>query len=159
MLSNANGSNHGQDRTFVTPEPVALSEEAVSDVSSTSALFSVQVNPGGADTTYHFEYGPSEAYGESVPVPAGDLGSGTSSESVAVRAEGLLSETTYHVRVVASNLLGTVYGPDEVVHDAGGRRRVRAAGWPGVGTGLAADQGRGAYRTDWRRGGRHGQRD
>ena len=112
-VSNANGLNHGQDRTFVTPKPVALSEESVSDVSSTSALFGVQVNPGGEDAVYHFEYGPSEAYGESVPVPAGDLGSGTVSEPVAVRVEGLLEASTYHVRVVASNLLGTVYGPDQ----------------------------------------------
>ena len=112
-VSNANGVNRGQDRTFVTPEPVALSEEIVTDVSSTSALFSVQVNPGGAAAVYHFEYGPSEAYGGSVPVPAGDLGSGTVSEPVAVRVEGLLEATTYHVRVVASNLLGTVYGPDQ----------------------------------------------
>jgi Tol biopolymer transport system component len=112
-VANANGSNVGQDHTFVTPEPVALSEEAVSDVSSASALFSVQVNPGGADATYSFEYGPSVAYGASVPLPAGDLGSGTVSESVSARAEGLLGGTTYHVRVAASNLLGTVYGPDE----------------------------------------------
>jgi hypothetical protein len=111
-VSNANGSNQGQDRTFVTPEPVVFSEEAVSDVSSSSALFSVQVNPGGADTTYHFEYGPSVSYGESVPAPAGDLGAGTSSEPVSARAQDLLGETTYHVRVVASNVLGTVYGPD-----------------------------------------------
>ncbi len=112
-VSNANGSNKGQDRTFVTPQPVALSEEAVSDVSSTSALFSAQVNPGGASTTYAFEYGTSVSYGESVPVPAGNLGSETSSVPAFVRVEGLLGETTYHVRVVASNLLGTVYGPDE----------------------------------------------
>ncbi|HWX45039.1 MAG TPA: hypothetical protein VNY52_06925 [Solirubrobacteraceae bacterium] len=111
--SNANGSNQGRDRTFVTPEPVALSEEGVSDVSSASALFSVQVDPGGADTTYDFEYGPSVSYGESLPVPAGDLGAGTSSESVSVRPEDLRGETTYHVRVVATNVLGAVYGPDE----------------------------------------------
>jgi NHL repeat len=112
-VSNANGSNPGQDRTFVTPEPVAFSEESVSDVSSASALFSVQVDPGGADTTYVFEYGTSVSYGESVPAPAGDLGAGTSSEPVSVRAQDLLGETTYHVRVVASNVLGTVYGPDQ----------------------------------------------
>ena len=110
--SNANGVNHGQDQAFVTPAPVALSEEIVTDVSSTSALFNVQVNPGGAEATYHFEFGSSEAYGESVPVPAGDLGSETSGEPVSVRVEGLSEATTYHVRVVASNLLGTVYGPD-----------------------------------------------
>ncbi len=112
-VSNANGSNQGQDHTFITPAPVAFSEQGVSDISSTSALFSIQVNPGGADTTYDFEYGPSVSYGASVPVPAGDLGSGTSSEPVSVRAQDLLAQTTYHVRVVASNVLGTVYGPDQ----------------------------------------------
>ena len=112
-VANANGSDEGQDRTFLTPEPVALSEEAVSDVSSTSALFSVLVDPGGADTTYHFEYGTSESYGESVPVPVGDLGSETSSVPVSVRVEGLSPQTTYHVRVVASNVLGSVFGPDQ----------------------------------------------
>jgi hypothetical protein len=113
-VTNANGSNQGLDRIFVTPQPVALAEEAVSDVSASSALFSVQVDPGGADTTYRFEYGTSEAYGASVPVPAGDAGSETSAVAVSVRVEGLLPETVYHARVVASNVLGTVYGPDEV---------------------------------------------
>ena len=44
-VSNANGSNVGQDRTFVTPEPVTISEASVSDVSSTSALFAALVDP------------------------------------------------------------------------------------------------------------------
>ncbi len=112
-VANANGANQGQDRTFVTPEPVGLSEESVSDVSSTSALFSSQVDPHGADTTYHFEYGTSVSYGESLPAPPGDLGAGTSSVVAAVRAQNLTPETTYHLRVVASNVLGTVYGPDQ----------------------------------------------
>ncbi len=112
-VSNANGSNVGVDRTFLTPEPVGVSEEGVSDVSSTSALFGAQVDPEGSDTTYDFEYGTSVSYGESIPVPAGDLGAGTSSELAAVRAQDLLAETTYHVRLVASNVLGTVYGPDK----------------------------------------------
>ena len=112
-VANANGSDEGRDRTFLTPEPVALSEEAVSDVSSTSALFSARVDPGGADTAFHFEYGTSVSYGESLPVPVGDLGSETSSVPVSVRVEGLSPQTTYHVRLVASNLLGVVYGPDQ----------------------------------------------
>ncbi len=120
--SNANGSNYGQDRTFVAPEPVALSEEGVADVSSTSALFSVLVNPGGSDTTFEFEYGTSEAYGQRAPLPAGDLGAGTGVETASVRVQGLASETTYHMRVVATNVLGTVYGPDETftTQSAGG---------------------------------------
>jgi WD40-like Beta Propeller Repeat len=112
-VSNANGSNVGQDRTLLTPEPVGISEEGVSDVTSGSALFSALVNPEGSDTTFHFEYGTGLSYGESVPVPDGDLGTGTNSERAAVRAQDLLADTTYHVRIVASNALGTVYGPDE----------------------------------------------
>ncbi|HWX43929.1 MAG TPA: hypothetical protein VNY52_01240 [Solirubrobacteraceae bacterium] len=112
-VANAHGSNVGQDRTFLTPEPVALSEEGVSDVSSGSALFSALVNPGGADTMFHFEYGTSASYGESAPVPDGDLGAVTGSEQATVRAQDLLPNTTYHVRLVANNALGTVYGPDE----------------------------------------------
>jgi Tol biopolymer transport system component len=111
-VSNANGSNVGIDKTFTTPEPVAISDEGVSDVSAESALFSAQVDPGGSDTTFHFEYGTSVAYGESVPVPDGDLGAGTSGAPVSVRPEGLAAGTTYHVRLVASNALGVVYGPD-----------------------------------------------
>ncbi|HEY3829156.1 MAG TPA: hypothetical protein VGL57_08175 [Solirubrobacteraceae bacterium] len=111
--SNANGSNQGLDRVFTTPEPVAISDESVSDISANGALFNAQVDPGGAATTYHFEYGTSVSYGESVPVPAGELGGGTSAESVSVRVQGLLAETTYHARLVASNVLGTVRGPDE----------------------------------------------
>ncbi len=86
-VANANGSDEGQDRTFLTPEPVAVSEEEVSDVSSGSALFSARVDPGGADTAFHFEYGPSVSYGESVPVADGDLGGGVSGELVSVRPE------------------------------------------------------------------------
>jgi hypothetical protein len=111
-VANENGSNQGLDQTFITPEPVVIAEESVSDVSSASAQFNAQVNPGGANTTYHFEYGLDTSYGESLPVPAGELGPQTSSEPVSVSAQGLLADTTYHVRLVASNLLSTRYGPD-----------------------------------------------
>ena len=111
-VSNANGSDTGEDRTFFTPLPVSIGEASISDVSSSSAQFSGQVNPGGADTTFRFEYGTSTSYGESVPVAEGDLGSGTGLEPLSVRVEGLQPETTYHVRIVATNLFGTVYGLD-----------------------------------------------
>ena len=113
-VSNVNGTNVGQDATFLTPEPVGVSEEEVSDVSSTSALFSALVDPSGSETTFHFEYGPTVGYGESLPVPDGELGVGVSGVPVSVRPEDLLAGTTYHVRLVASNALGVVYGPDEV---------------------------------------------
>ncbi len=113
-VANANGSNVGQDETFTTPEPVGISEETVSDVSSTSALFSAHVDPEGSDTSFHFEYGPNVAYGESVPVPDGELGGDVGGVPVSVRPEDLAPGTTYHVRLAASNAMGVVYGPDQV---------------------------------------------
>ncbi|HWY18359.1 MAG TPA: hypothetical protein VNY27_06570 [Solirubrobacteraceae bacterium] len=110
--TNANGSNEGADHTFVTPEPVAIGEGSVSDVSSDGAQFTAVLNPDGAEATFSFEYGTSTSYGRSVPVPAGDLGAGTTVEPVSVRAQGLLPQTVYHVRVTATNLFGTVYGSD-----------------------------------------------
>jgi hypothetical protein len=91
----------------------AVAEEGVSDVSSSGAQFNAQVNPGGLDTTFQFEYGTSAAYGQSVPVPVGDLGAGGSDEPVSIQAQNLLPQTTYHVRLVTTNALGTVDGPDE----------------------------------------------
>jgi hypothetical protein len=111
--SNANGSDFGVDRRFLTPVPVTVGEEGVSDVSSGSALFGAVVNPGGSDTTFRFEYGPSVAYGQSLPMPEGNLGGGTGVEPVSVRPEDLQPGTTYHVRIVATGALGTVYGPDQ----------------------------------------------
>jgi hypothetical protein len=112
-VANAGGSDQGWDGTFTTPAPVAISEVGVADVSSDSALFSASIDPGGSETSYHVEYGTSAAYGESAPVPVGELGPQTSAVPASVRVEGLAPETTYYARVVASNALGTVYGPEE----------------------------------------------
>jgi hypothetical protein len=114
-VANKNGFNVGLDQAFVTPEPVGISEEVVSDVSSESALFSARIDADGSATSFHFEYGTSAAYGESVPVAGGDLGAGTGSVPVSVRAEGLVPGTTYYVRLAASNVFGVVYGPGEVL--------------------------------------------
>ena len=112
-VSNAGGFDVGRDATFTTPAPVGIVEVGIADVSSDSALFSARIDPGGSATTYEVEYGTSTAYGESVPVPAGVLGPQTSPVPASVRVEQLTPETTYHARLVASNALGTMYGPKE----------------------------------------------
>jgi hypothetical protein len=71
-----------------------------------------QVNPGGGDTKYRFEYGPTAAYGTSVPVPDGDAGSGTVPVALSALVEGLSPGTAYHYRIVASNSVGAATGPD-----------------------------------------------
>ncbi len=111
--TNANGTSYGLDGTFTTPTRPAI-EESVADVTSSSATLGARINPGGADTRYRFEYGPSTAYGSSVPVPDGDLGSGTADIAQSALIEGLSAGTSYHYRVVAHNSVGTVEGPDRV---------------------------------------------
>jgi predicted lipoprotein with Yx(FWY)xxD motif len=61
-------------------------------------------NYGGptADTTYHFEYGTTTAYGASVPVPDADAGAALATP-VAQPLIGLAPNTTYHYRLVSNN--------------------------------------------------------
>jgi hypothetical protein len=103
----------GEPVTFKTElAPPALGEAWVTDVSSGSATFNAQVNHEGAETTYRFEYGTSEAYGSSIPLAVAGVGSGTSAVAVQAHPQNLQPATTYHFRVVASSAGGTEDGSD-----------------------------------------------
>jgi hypothetical protein len=109
---NSAGTSFGSDEVFTTLPPVLIDSESVSGVTATSATLAGEINPLGRDTTYRLEYGPSTAYGSSVPVPDGDAGSGASDVPLSALVENLSPATVYHFRVVASNSLGTVDGAD-----------------------------------------------
>jgi hypothetical protein len=99
-----------------TPLPETLcpgvSTGAASGVTATQATFNGTVSPNGSDTHYYFQYGTTPSYGNTQPVPPGtDAGSsGTTPASTTV---SLSPSTTYHYRVVASNILGTSYGGEQ----------------------------------------------
>jgi DNA-binding beta-propeller fold protein YncE len=112
VAANANGSNHGQDRSFRTSAPPVIDSTSFTGVALTRAILNGQVNPEGSDTTFHFEYGTTTAYGTSAPVPDGDLGGGSSDQVASTTISGLSPGTTYHFRLVAHNGLGTTDGPD-----------------------------------------------
>jgi hypothetical protein len=99
--------------TFTTSvEAPMITEESVTEISSSSATFNARINPGGADTKYRFEYGAS---GENLPVPdgEGDVGEGTAGVVVSVHIqEGLLPKKPYHFRVVATNSVKLEDGED-----------------------------------------------
>jgi hypothetical protein len=83
---------------------------AATGVTQYTGTLNGAVDPNGAATTYHFEYGETAGYGTSTAV----LSAG-SSEFGAVVAEtitGLFANTTYHYRVVATNSQGTTNGAD-----------------------------------------------
>jgi hypothetical protein len=88
--------------------PVAGGEYATK-VAAVTAQVSAEVNPGGEETTYSFQYGPTASYGhETSPVLL--LQVDESPHLVSETLEGLAAHTTYDYRVVARNQAGTVYG-------------------------------------------------
>jgi hypothetical protein len=111
-VGNANGVAHSEEGTFETPGPPTIGEQSVVAVTRTTATLQAQMNPHGLETTYHFEYGPTAAYGTSVPIPDGNAGSGSTYEGVSAEITGLTLGGTYHYRLVATNSAGVVNGPD-----------------------------------------------
>jgi alpha-tubulin suppressor-like RCC1 family protein len=112
-----------------TPAPNVrtLPASAVADGDGT---LNGEVDPEGQEATYHFEYGTTTAYGSDVPIPDANAGSGKTTLAESAEVTGLQSETTYHFRLVASNVNGTSYGADEVFVTA-----------PPTVTGVSPDEG------------------
>jgi hypothetical protein len=113
--SNPQGSLAGPDRTFTTdPVQVAVDVDGApfgSAMTTTTATLNGTLNPNGAATTYHFEYGPTNTYGTSTP--DGNAGSTPGSTPVNAPLTGLAAGTTYHFRLVADNGVGgSVNGAD-----------------------------------------------
>src|SRR5687767_4409711 len=89
--------------------PGATTTDAT-DVTASSATLNGVVNPNKEDTTYHFEYGTTTAYGTSTPnaVEGGNAG-----KAVSAAITGLQPGTVYHFRLVATNPSGTDFGVDK----------------------------------------------
>lgn len=105
--------------TFTTPAASpAISEENATEVSAASARLHAQVNPGGAETTYHFEF-DTTPYTTSAPHGQSTLEAGVGADNANHPAlaviQGLQPATTYHYRLVATNSQspeGGTPGPD-----------------------------------------------
>ena len=80
-------------------------------VSSDSATLNGTVDPNGKTTTYYFEYGADTSYGSMTA--SSNAGSGDSAISVNAAINGLISDTTYHYRLVGTNSDGTSSGNDK----------------------------------------------
>ena len=86
--------------------PPAPAPGAASAITETSATLAATVSPNDATLAEcRFEYGPSEAYGQSAscatPLPAGGAAQGVSAV-----VSGLEANTTYHYRLVARSASG-----------------------------------------------------
>lgn len=100
------GGTSGRVLRYRPPVAPTLGAESAVEVSAGGAKLGAVVSPGGLDASYHFEYGPTSAYGRSVPVPAGNTGAGFASRTVWAGVSGLEPGATYHYRVVVTGALG-----------------------------------------------------
>ncbi len=100
------------DEEFTTPPaPPFATTEGVSGVAAGKATLNGTSNPRGSATSYHFEWGTTTAYGNNVPIPDAGIGAGRSNVPLA-QVIGVKGITTYHYRIVASNVAGTTFGAD-----------------------------------------------
>src|SRR5438876_6605967 len=102
---NTNHTSHCSAQTFKPPPqpPPTVVTEPASSVTQTSATLNGKVNPNGSEVTEcKFEYGPTEAYGQSAPC-AQAAGSGTSPVAVSAALESLAENSTYHFRISATS--------------------------------------------------------
>jgi hypothetical protein len=119
VVKTSNGIFDGVDHEFSIPYDPEIREEGASDVWASEAHVGGRVQPGGIETTYYIEYGPTEAYGSRTEEAS--AGSGDVFEGVGAHLTGLVPGTVYHFRIVASNAHGTTMGEDSEFETHGGK--------------------------------------
>jgi hypothetical protein len=121
VASNSAGTTDGPDQTFTTIPPALIETEYATHVTASEATLNTQIDPLGNDTTYYFQYSSQpcqpnpSACTDQPAAPGNDIGAGTTGVSESTQLTGLNPETTYHYRVLATNSLGTVEGPEHTL--------------------------------------------
>jgi hypothetical protein len=111
VATSSAGTTDGADATFTASKlPPTVGTVSASQVGATVATLAATVNPNGKATTYAFQYGTTTGYGTQTATAS--AGSGTIATSVSAKVSGLVSGTTYHFRVVATNADGESDGSD-----------------------------------------------
>jgi hypothetical protein len=96
--------------TAVASVPTATTANAT-DITQTSVKLHGSVKPNGEQTTWHFDFGTTTAYGASTQ-EQGPIAAGSGTTAVATDVGGLEPGTTYHYRIVATNPSGSIPGKD-----------------------------------------------
>jgi hypothetical protein len=111
LAVNFSGSTVGPDQTFNTTSAPTISTTGSSAISDTAVTLKADITPGFSSTTYHFEYGTTSGYGRKT-AESPPIGADNSDHAVSSTVSGLLADTTYHYRIVATNGIGSAGGPD-----------------------------------------------
>lgn len=110
--------------------PLVTTSASPTLISSVSATLGGTVTPGGLATTAYIEWGDSPAFGNMTPVRT--LPNPFATQTLSEPIGGLITGTTYHYRVVASNVAGTTNGSTQTFVATGS-----IAGLPGAVTNAA----------------------
>lgn len=101
------------DQTFATPGAPQVITGSFPNAAQIGFAIDGVVNPLGTSTDYYFEYGLDITYGTQTTTR--NAGGGIANVPVSVAVNLLVPDTTYHVRLVATNSYGTTYGDDQVI--------------------------------------------
>jgi hypothetical protein len=103
VASSAQGTDTSVEQSFQEIPPAQIVGPSAENVASTSATIGVSIDPLGAHTTYRLEV----TNGSDQRVLSGDAGEGMSYVKLTRHVQELQPATTYRVRVVTSNEVGT----------------------------------------------------
>jgi hypothetical protein len=112
VATNAAGTTRGSDHTFRTQtagRAPGVSSASARDVRQNSATLRASLDPRSLATTFYFEWGTTNRYGQRTPDQSA---TGSGSRTVSAPITGLSPYTTYHYRLVANNAVGTTRGGD-----------------------------------------------
>ncbi|HTA96442.1 MAG TPA: NHL repeat-containing protein [Solirubrobacteraceae bacterium] len=112
VATNETGPATGIDETFTTlpPTPPIVNPGPAGEITSSAATLTGSVNPQGVQSTYEFDLGTDTSYGSRI---FGEAGSAATPQTFTSHLNGLAPNTTYHYRLLATNVFGTTYGPDQ----------------------------------------------
>ena len=112
--TNGLGTTKGVDKEFTTlPAVASLATLDATSIDQEDITLNGEFAGNGEDTTYHFEYGLTPAYG--MKTESADAGEASGPTEVSGDITEYEAYETYHYRVVAENAYGTTYGNDKTV--------------------------------------------
>jgi hypothetical protein len=120
FAENRGGSGEAGPELFTTsPAAPTVTDSAASEVFGGGATFNAEINPNGAETTYHFEYMTKAAFeaeggfhgaGVRLTPESGSLPAKTEAHQILVRVNELEPNVGYVYQAVATNSVGVTTG-------------------------------------------------